>query len=57
MEISKLKYLLLNFIFVLILSGCSKEGIYSDKGQVFQESNTTRYEYFRYNFNNRCSFR
>lgn len=32
MEISKLKYLLLNFIFVLILSGCSKEGIYSDKG-------------------------
>lgn len=37
MEISKLKYLLLNFIFVLILSGCSKEGIYSDKGQVFRK--------------------
>ncbi|WP_409481228.1 peptide ABC transporter substrate-binding protein [Staphylococcus aureus] len=37
MEILKLKYLLLNFIFVLILSGCSKEGIYSDKGQVFRK--------------------
>lgn len=37
MNISKVKYLLLSFIFVLILSGCSKEGIYSDKGQVFRK--------------------
>lgn len=37
MKISKLKYLFLIFVFVLILSGCSKEGIYSDKGQVFRK--------------------
>ena len=37
MKISKLKYLFLSFIFVLMLSGCSKEGIYSDNGQVFRK--------------------